>query len=232
MDGSFVCRVHRPERPDQLSGQDREMTRSVPGLFHGKRPTREPGVGPNRLFGRKHCSVKELVPDRQGEAEVDILRPVEPVVDPMIIRADENPFEPPEAQVGVGVREGDDSRRRRRAQLSARCRWRAARLLGPRRRGKRRGSAGAYGRPSAHSCPLGSDGAHGSARALGRGDSQGGQASSSRPSPRRSPRSPNQRGSTLILARTSHGMDLPTTSENESVNAVTRGTTSVALRTV
>ncbi len=85
------------------------MTRSVPGLFHGERPTREPGVGPNRLIGRKHCSVKELVPDRQGEAEVDILRPVEPVVDPMIIRADENPFEPPEAQVGVGVREGDDS---------------------------------------------------------------------------------------------------------------------------
>ena len=84
------------------------MARELCRLFDGNRPTRETRIGPDRLFCREYGSVEELIPDRQREAEVDVLWSVQLVVDPVKVGADEDPSEWPEAQVGVRVSESDD----------------------------------------------------------------------------------------------------------------------------
>ena len=62
--------------------------------------------------------MEELVPDRQREAEVDVLGSVQLVVDAVEVRADEDPIERSEPQVGVRMGEGDhgpvDDEERRR----------------------------------------------------------------------------------------------------------------------
>ena len=87
--------VHRTERGDQLRGEDREMARSWRRVFDDERPTGQPGVRPDRRFGWEHGGAEDLIPDRQCEAEVDVLWSVELVVDPVIVRADEDPLEGP-----------------------------------------------------------------------------------------------------------------------------------------
>ena len=78
--------VHRAERRNELSGEDREVTRAWPHLFDDQRSTRQSRVGPDRCFRREHRTVEELVPDRQREAEVDILGSVQLVVDAVKVR--------------------------------------------------------------------------------------------------------------------------------------------------
>ena len=104
------------------------MTGARSCLLDDQRSTRQSRVGPDRRFGRKHRTVEELVPDRQGEAEVDVLGSVQLVVNAVKVRADEDPFQRPEAQIGVRVREGEDgrvddekSRRQRTVGEQARC---------------------------------------------------------------------------------------------------------------
>jgi len=65
--------MHGTERCHQLSGEDPEMTGPRGRVLDDERPTGKPGVGPDRLFGRKRRSVEHLIPDRQCEAKVDIL---------------------------------------------------------------------------------------------------------------------------------------------------------------
>ena len=73
--------VHRTERGDQLSGEDREMTRPRPRVFDDEWPTGQPGVRPDRRSGREHGGAEDLIPDRQCEAEVDVLWSVELMVE-------------------------------------------------------------------------------------------------------------------------------------------------------
>ena len=100
--------AHRTERRDHLRREDREVSRSRRLLLDDQRSTRKAGVGPDRVLGREHGPAEELVPDREREAEVDVLRSVDLVVDAVVVRADEDPFEGSEAQPGVRVRERDD----------------------------------------------------------------------------------------------------------------------------
>ena len=85
------------------------MARSLTSLLDDQRPTRQTGVGPDRLLRREYRSVGKLIPNSEGEAEVDVLRPVEFVVNPVIVRADEDPFQRPESEVGVRVLERQDT---------------------------------------------------------------------------------------------------------------------------
>ena len=86
----------------------------------------KPGVGPDRVLGREHRAAEELVPDRQREAEVDVLGAVELVVDAVVVRAHEDPLEGSEAQAGCSSARRRRSRRRRRARWSTSRRWRGA----------------------------------------------------------------------------------------------------------
>ena len=51
--------------------------------------------------------MEELIPDRQRETKIYILWSVQLVVNAVKVRADEYPFERPEAQIGIRVRERD-----------------------------------------------------------------------------------------------------------------------------
>jgi hypothetical protein len=85
------------------------VPRALRGLFDDQRPAGQTGVGPDRLGRREDGPAGQLVPDRQGEAEVDVLRAVQLMVDAVVVGADEDSLERPEAQVGVRVRERDDA---------------------------------------------------------------------------------------------------------------------------
>ena len=69
--------------------------RSRTCLFDDQRAARQPSVDPDGRFRRKHGSVEELVPDRQSEAEVDILRSVQLVVNSVKVRTDEDSAQRP-----------------------------------------------------------------------------------------------------------------------------------------
>ena len=85
------------------------MARSLASLLDDQRPTRQTSVGPDRLVGREYRSMGKLIPNGQREAEVDVLAPFESVVNPVIVRAGEYPFQRPESEVGVRVLEGQDT---------------------------------------------------------------------------------------------------------------------------
>ncbi len=124
------------------------MARPRAVLFDDQRSTGKAGVGPDRLRGREHRPAEQLVPDRQREAEVDVLGPVEQVMDAVEVRADEDPLQRAEAQAGVRVGEGDDravddEQRRRQCAVGEEHERR-----GSARPGTRRGSADACGTPS------------------------------------------------------------------------------------
>jgi hypothetical protein len=57
--------------------------RPLSRLFNGQRPTRQPSVGPDGLRCREQRSTGELIPDRQRESEVHVLRAVQLVVNPL-----------------------------------------------------------------------------------------------------------------------------------------------------
>ena len=100
--------MHRTERGDQLSREDREVPRPGRCLLDDERPAGEPGVGADRVLGGEHRGAEDLIPDRQREADVHVLRPVDLVVDPVVVRAHEDPLQGPEPQPGVRVGEGHD----------------------------------------------------------------------------------------------------------------------------
>ena len=108
--------THRAERGDQLRGEDREM------------PARGPAC--STMSGRPGSPVSVRIVSSVGntarwkswsqiverEAEVDVLGSVELVVDAVVVRADEDPLEGPEAQAGCSSARRRRSRRRRRAR--------------------------------------------------------------------------------------------------------------------
>ena len=229
--GRSVQVVHRPERRDQLRGEDREVTWARASLFDDQRSPGQTRVGPDRRLRREHRTAEQLVPDRQREAEVDVLGSVQLVVDAVEVGADEDPLQRTEPQVGVRMRERDAWRRRRRAASSSARRWPAARWPGSARSGTRRGSADACGRRSARSCPPASGGARGSATAPGRGGWRDGRTSCRSPSPRRSQRSRPNAARRRSSAGRSTEASVRATSENDRLSAVTSGTTQRALST-
>src|SRR5437867_1627362 len=97
--------MHWTERSNHLRGEDREMAGSRCRVLDDERPTLESGVGRDRRFCRKHGSVEELIPDRQREAQVDVLWAVDLVVNAVVVRADEDAFEGPETQPRIRVSE-------------------------------------------------------------------------------------------------------------------------------
>lgn len=100
--------IHWPKWCYQLRSEDAEVTRSLRALFNDKWASRQSGIGPDRLRIREHDSVKQLIPDGEGEAEVDILWPIEFVVNAVIVRTDEDSSKRSKAKVGIGVRERHD----------------------------------------------------------------------------------------------------------------------------
>src|SRR5664280_656390 len=101
--------VQRAKGRDELSDKNREVTRSRGRLLHGDRTTRQSCVSPDGVLRREDRTTRELVPDGEGEAEIDVLSPHEPVMDSVIVRADEHATERAESQIGVRMLEGDDA---------------------------------------------------------------------------------------------------------------------------
>src|SRR5262245_61866352 len=72
--------LDRTERSEHLGGHDAEVVRSRSLLLDPQRTLRQPRVGPDGLGRGKDRAVRELVPDRQREGEVDVLGTGHPVM--------------------------------------------------------------------------------------------------------------------------------------------------------
>ena len=84
-----------------------EMARSWRAVLDNERPSRQPGGEADRVARGKYRGAEQLIPDCEGEPEIDVLSPVDAVVDAMEVRADEDPSEHPEAEPDVRVRQCD-----------------------------------------------------------------------------------------------------------------------------
>ena len=73
--------------PTSWAHMTREMAGTGTLLLDGQGAAGQSRVDPDHLRGGEHGPVEELIPDGQGESEIDVPGPVEPMVDPVIVGA-------------------------------------------------------------------------------------------------------------------------------------------------
>ena len=109
-EGRSTGRIMGRNGPINCAAERPQVARSRSRLFDRQGAACQPRVDPDRRCVGKDSPARELVPDRECEAQIDVLGAVSPVVDPVVVRAHQNAPQWAEAEVRVGVGERHEGR--------------------------------------------------------------------------------------------------------------------------